>query len=133
MKFFAYGTLKVDGQFAVNFDEVRTKTQPAILHNFDMFDINFYPGAVPSINDHSIKGELHEFESSCIDIVLAKMDRIEGYMEHCPEASLFVRKEFKVELEDGSFEKAQVYIFNNRADKPMHKIHDRVLNGVWNN
>lgn len=130
MKFFVYGTLKVGGYFAENFDSVRKTVDKAVLKGYDMYGIGHtghaaYPGIVPG--DGEVHGEVHTFDEKHQKAVLSAIDGIEGYHAADEKGSLYLRKKVPVQLEDGTEEEAFVYIFNNGIQKYYGKIED----GVW--
>lgn len=121
-KFFVYGTLKEGGYFARHFDRLRKSATPGRVEGVDMLDLGGFPGAIPG--EGTILGEVHEYEKE--EEVLRGFDDIEGYNERAPEASLYIRKEVDVVLEDGSKVKASMYFFNRES-----KGRKFVENGVW--
>lgn len=128
MKFFVYGTLKEGGFFAQNFDKIRKSSEVAKLKGFDLYKIghgttSWFPGIVEG--EGTVVGEIHEYEHE--EVVLATMDNIEGYRENDPENSFYRRRELEVELENGSLEKAYVYIFNEKLNDNWPKLET----GVW--
>lgn len=73
---FVYGTLKVGGRFARQFDGVRKKVRESSIGG-TMFNVNgMYPMILIGTGD-TIFGELHTYSPS--EGVLDGMDRIEGY------------------------------------------------------
>ena len=122
--FFVYGTLKVGGFYANNFDRLRKSSVKAKIKG-TMFNVhNHYPAVVPSEVDE-VQGELHYYDSE--DEVTQAMDRIEGYSKGHGSKNLYVRKRVDVELEDGSTIQASTYFFNRDTEKLT-----KVADGVWN-
>ena len=68
-----------------------------------LFDIGIYPAAIPSPQSR-VHGEVHRMLSP--DTILHALDEIEGYREDKPDASLYVRAETPVSLDDGRVELA---------------------------
>ena len=68
-----------------------------------LFDLGLYPGAIPA-SDAKVLGELHRMVDS--DAVLLELDAIEGFTPGEPDASLYVRSETPVTLDDGRTETA---------------------------
>ena len=127
-KFFVYGTLKVGGYFAKYFDGMRKTSKIGKLENFDLFRIgnvkaSWFPGIVPG--DGTVTGEIHEYLDE--EEVLDAMDRIEGYNSINPKFSLYTREIREIELEDGTTEKAYVYVYN----REVHDYFDKIEDGVW--
>lgn len=74
-----------------------------------LFDLGLYPGAVPA-SDSKVLGELHRMSDS--DAVLRELDTIEGFTPGKADASLYVRSETPVTLDDGRTETAWTYFYN---------------------
>jgi len=74
-----------------------------------LFDLGLYPGAIPA-SDTKVRGELHRMADT--DAVLRELDAIEGFTPGEPDASLYIRSETSVTLEDGRTETAWTYFYN---------------------
>jgi gamma-glutamylcyclotransferase (GGCT)/AIG2-like uncharacterized protein YtfP len=74
-----------------------------------LFDLGLFPGAIPA-SDTKVLGELHRMADT--DAVLRELDAIEGFTPGEPDASLYVRSETPVTLEDGRTETAWTYFYN---------------------
>lgn len=74
-----------------------------------LFDIGIYPAAIPA-GDSRVRGEIHRMLEP--DAVLHALDEIEGYRPGTPDASLYLRAEVPVTLDDGRVEQAWVYLYN---------------------
>jgi gamma-glutamylcyclotransferase (GGCT)/AIG2-like uncharacterized protein YtfP len=74
-----------------------------------LFDVGLYPAAVPA-GDAVVLGEVHRMMDA--DAVLFELDAIEGYRANEPDASLYVRVETSVTLDDGRTETAWTYFYN---------------------
>lgn len=122
-KFFVYGTLKEGGFFADRFDPFRKSMEKGKIEGVEMLDLGGFPGAIPG--EGTIFGEVHEYSNE--DQVLKAFDRIEGYSEHDPEGSLYIRKEVEVTLESGKKVNATMYFFNRGGTDTAR----RVENGIW--
>jgi gamma-glutamylcyclotransferase (GGCT)/AIG2-like uncharacterized protein YtfP len=121
--FFVYGTLKVGGHFAKDFDPFRIHSNKANLLGHDLYNLGWFPGIVPGPG--KVIGELHEYKNP--DIVQRAMDRIEGYTGD-PANSLFVRKLVTVTVnETGEKVTCNAYVFNRDPSGNAKKID----NGVW--
>ncbi len=74
-----------------------------------LFDLGIYPAAVPDPSGR-VHGEVYQM----IDApeVLHALDGIEGYCPEEPDASLYIRVEADVTLEDGETDSAWVYFYN---------------------
>ena len=74
-----------------------------------LFDLGIYPAAIPA-TDGRVRGEVHRMLDP--DAVLPLLDEIEGYRPSEPDASLYVRREMPVILDDGRAADAWVYFYN---------------------
>ena len=74
-----------------------------------LFDLGIYPAAIPAA-DGRVRGELHRMLEP--DSVLEALDEIEGYRPKHPDASLYVRREMAVTLDNGDVADAWVYLYN---------------------
>jgi gamma-glutamylcyclotransferase (GGCT)/AIG2-like uncharacterized protein YtfP len=74
-----------------------------------LFDLGIYPAAIPS-TEGRVSGEVHRMVDA--DAVLAVLDEYEGVRPSEPDASLYVRLETPVTLEDGSVAQAWTYFYN---------------------
>jgi gamma-glutamylcyclotransferase (GGCT)/AIG2-like uncharacterized protein YtfP len=74
-----------------------------------LFDIGMFPAAVPA-SDGRVHGEVHRMLNP--KAVLRALDEIEGYRHEEPDASLYVRAEAAVTLDDGRVDHAWVYFYN---------------------
>lgn len=121
--FFVYGTLKVGGHFAKEFDDYRIRSEKANLLGHDLFNLGWFPGIIPGAG--KVIGELHEYKHP--EIVQRAMDRIEGYTGD-PKNSLFVRKLVTVTVnETGEKVTCHAYQFNSDPSSNAEKVED----GVW--
>jgi gamma-glutamylcyclotransferase (GGCT)/AIG2-like uncharacterized protein YtfP len=74
-----------------------------------LFDLGIYPAAIPAA-DSRVHGEVHRLLQP--DAVLHALDEIEAYRPDKPDASLYVRREAPVTLDDGRVADAWVYFYN---------------------
>jgi gamma-glutamylcyclotransferase (GGCT)/AIG2-like uncharacterized protein YtfP len=74
-----------------------------------LFDLGIYPAAIPA-TEGRVHGEAHRMLDS--HAVLQSLDEIEGYRHSEPDASLYVRRETPVTLDDGRVADAWVYFYN---------------------
>jgi gamma-glutamylcyclotransferase (GGCT)/AIG2-like uncharacterized protein YtfP len=74
-----------------------------------LFDLGIYPAATPA-SDSRVRGEVHRMLEP--EKVLHALDEIEGYRPDEPDASLYLRTETPVRLDDGRVEQAWVYFYN---------------------
>jgi gamma-glutamylcyclotransferase (GGCT)/AIG2-like uncharacterized protein YtfP len=88
--------------------------------NFNMIDLGYYPGVMQdSHSDGVVLGEVYEID----DITLARLNRLEGYIETDPKRGLYDRIEI-----DTEFGKAFIYIYNDRYGREGS---NKVENGDW--
>lgn len=125
IKFFVYGTLRVGGHFAEQFNGVRISSTPAKIKG-DLFQAGgFFPGIALG-GDNDVYGEVHEYSDA--DGVKAAMDGIEGYSEG-RKNNLFNRKEVEATTRDGETIKAFVYEYGKPND--LRKGGGRIESGKW--
>jgi gamma-glutamylcyclotransferase (GGCT)/AIG2-like uncharacterized protein YtfP len=107
---FFYGTL-MSGFKRRGRDRIDAKLTPVGRGSIAaaLFDLGLYPGAIPA-SDTRVRGELHRMVDS--EAVLLELDAIEGFSPGEPDASLYVRSETSVVLEDGRVETAWTYFYN---------------------
>ena len=74
-----------------------------------LFDLGIYPAAIPA-SDGRVLGEVHRMLDA--DAVLTVLDEIEGFRPSEPDASLYVRVETPVTLDDGRVTTAWAYFYN---------------------
>jgi gamma-glutamylcyclotransferase (GGCT)/AIG2-like uncharacterized protein YtfP len=74
-----------------------------------LFDLGIYPAAIPA-SDGRVWGEVHRMLDA--DAVLTVLDEIEGFRPSEPDASLYMRAETPVTLDDGSVTTAWAYFYN---------------------
>lgn len=74
-----------------------------------LFDLGLYPAAVPDPAGQ-VWGELYEMQEP--EAVLGALDAIEGYRPDEPDASLYIRQESPITLEQGGLVDAWVYYYN---------------------
>jgi gamma-glutamylcyclotransferase (GGCT)/AIG2-like uncharacterized protein YtfP len=74
-----------------------------------LFDLGLYPAAVPA-SDGKVRGEV--FDVTDPAAVLAALDEIEGYDVSAPDASLYIRRQVPVYLDDGQQAEAWAYFYN---------------------
>jgi len=107
---FFYGTLmtgfKRPGRTRVDFD------LELVGHGWIdavLFDLGIYPAAIPA-TDSRVRGEVHRLRQ--LETVLRMLDEVEGYRPERPDASLYVRSEVAVTLDDGRVEQTWAYFYN---------------------
>jgi len=74
-----------------------------------LFDLGIYPAAIPAA-DSRVWGEVHRMRDP-VDVLRA-LDEIEGFRPTEPDASLYVRAEADVALEQGDTVRAWTYFYN---------------------
>ncbi len=74
-----------------------------------LFDLGIYPAAVPD-PEGRVWGEVYAMHD--VEAVLPALDDIEGYCPDEPDASLYMRLEVPITLEDGSTGNGWAYFYN---------------------
>jgi len=74
-----------------------------------LFDLGIYPAAIPAAEGR-VWGEVYEMLQP--SAVLQSLDEIEGFRPNEPEASLYMRVQTPVTLEDGRTVQAWTYFYN---------------------
>ncbi len=120
--FFVYGTLKVGGRFAKQFDSARLNSVKAEVEKFDLFDLGSFPGIKPGTG--KVVGELHEYKDP--EKVTHSMDMIEGYQPELRDG-MYLRRRVQVKTEAGEIKEANIYVFNFKVPKHAKKIES----GCW--
>lgn len=121
---FVYGTLKVGGFFAEEFDDVRLSFKPAHIEAV-LLDLSSFPGIKTNINGR-VYGEVHEYNQ--FEDVVESMDSIEGYFGPENKNNLFNR--IKVIATDENEEEMEVIAYEFAQDLPDEK--ERIIeSGIW--
>lgn len=128
VKVFVYGTLKVGGRFAKEFNEFRTHSVKATLRGTMYSIFNKYPAVALDGSDNVVQGELHTYSNK--SYVLNGLDRIEGY-NNDPESDLYNRVEVIVETEQGKREPCFVYVIPERRLSHVMQNFPVVEEGRW--
>lgn len=122
---FVYGTLKVGGRFARQFDDLRKSVVKGKIKGA-MFSVHgSYPAVVPE-GDNEIIGEVHTYDDAKMEEISARMDGIEGYRGQDNPNNLYNKSTVEVELEDGKKIEATTYFFNHGIEGL-----EKVADGVW--
>jgi gamma-glutamylcyclotransferase (GGCT)/AIG2-like uncharacterized protein YtfP len=122
LKVFVYGTLKVGGKFAKNFDDVRVSVKPGTIKG-TLFNIHkSFPGLVLE-GDTEIAGEVHEYTNA--KAVGRSLDRIEGYGGPDNKDNLYDKADIEVKTAEGT-EICKVYVFAKETGN-----FDVITNGEW--
>lgn len=127
-KFFVYGTLKVGGVLATQFDTCRKKCVKATLPNYALYDLGWFPGILKNTGEE-VFGEIHTYDDDDFDYVLGQFDRIEGYHEQHKEQSLYLREVVSVVDEDNNTVDCNCYVFN-KTDGAGNKL-KKVAEKTW--
>jgi gamma-glutamylcyclotransferase (GGCT)/AIG2-like uncharacterized protein YtfP len=86
----------------------------AVGHGYiwaDLYDLGPYPAAIPATHSR-VRGEVHRMLDPAT--TLRTLDEIENYGPNEQDASLYVRRESPVTLDDGLIVNAWVYFYNRR-------------------
>lgn len=122
-KFFVYGTLKIGGHFANDFDEFRISSKPSTIDDHALYNLGWFPTVVEE-KGAQVHGELHEYKYP--DAIMRALDHIEGYTGE-QESDLYDRKKIKVTTEDGEVHEAYIYIFVQLLPSDAKKVES----GIW--
>lgn len=124
-RFFVYGSL-CEGM--VHFSKIQTYVESVLEGRVRASAYRLKVGFPVLVRggDDWVEGQLIELKAS--EFLLAMMDEFFGYNPQDPAASLHVRKEINVELEDGT-QKAWVYYLN--SDKMPLQGLVKIDNGDW--
>lgn len=120
---FVYGTLKIGGYFAKQFDRFRVSSKSATIQGTLFQTDEGYPALIKKGQD-IIHGELHTYRDPTN--VLNKMDYIEGFYGEKVKNNLFTREKILINTDDGNECEALVYFYNHNTDK-----NKRIENGIW--
>jgi gamma-glutamylcyclotransferase (GGCT)/AIG2-like uncharacterized protein YtfP len=124
VKVFVYGTLKMSGHFARQFDKYRLHSEPAKVKG-QIWDLGSYPGMTPHEVFH-VSGQLHTYSDPVL--VMDKMDMIEGVYNNTAK-DLFYRERVLVTSLDGKREdEAWAYFFNGNVYNRTE-----ITTGIWIN
>jgi gamma-glutamylcyclotransferase (GGCT)/AIG2-like uncharacterized protein YtfP len=108
---FFYGTLMTgfDRRQRAGIDEGKLVYLGRGFIRAALFDLGIYPAAVPD-PEGRVWGEVYQMREPAA--VLTALDAIEGYCPEEPDASLYMRVEIPVELEDGPAGSGWAYFYN---------------------
>jgi gamma-glutamylcyclotransferase (GGCT)/AIG2-like uncharacterized protein YtfP len=120
---FVYGTLKVGGHFAKQFDKNRLSSVPATAKGVMYEASGWYPAVIFG-GDDDVIGELHEYAD--IEWVLQELDYIEGSSKYGNKHDLYNRHMVVITLESGEEVEAHTYEYNRSVENL--KVCE---NGIW--
>src|SRR5512143_3337736 len=108
---FFYGTLMTgfDRRQRAGIDERKLVYLGRGFIRAALFDLGIYPAAVPD-PEGRVWGEVYRMRAP--DEVLPALDNIEGYCPEEPDASLYMRLEIPILLENGTPETGWAYFYN---------------------
>jgi gamma-glutamylcyclotransferase (GGCT)/AIG2-like uncharacterized protein YtfP len=121
--FFVYGTLKVGYGNDRIVEDLLVKSEKACIHGFRIYHLGGFPGIRKG--EGVVFGELQELREP--EEALRRLDRLEGYSEHEPKRSFYLREHTTVETQNGKSYEAWVYIFNEAIEDRRKHIED----GEW--
>lgn len=120
--FFVYGTLKVGGYFAEQFDKFRVSSVKAEVEGYDLYSLGSFPGIKPG--QGKVIGELHEYKDP--ERVTRSMDSIEGYQPEIKDG-MYLRRRVVTKTESGENKEANIYVFNLKVPERAKKL----TSGIW--
>ena len=125
MEVFVYGTLKVGGRYAHQFNRMRSFVTQAKVKG-TMYSVGGSYPAVVLDGDTEIVGEVHQYPDDKRKEILARLDSIEGYRGPDNANNLYNRKEVEVTTAEGKSVKAMMYVFNREVAQL-----EKVADGYW--
>jgi gamma-glutamylcyclotransferase (GGCT)/AIG2-like uncharacterized protein YtfP len=122
---FFYGTLMTgfDRRERAGIDERKLAYLGRGCIRAALFDLGIYPAAVPD-PEGRVWGEVYQMREP--NDVLRALDAIEGYCPEEPDASLYVRVEVPIVLENGTVENGWAYFYN----APLGRA-ERIVSGDY--
>lgn len=127
---FVYGTLKLGGFYADQFDSFRIDSVKGHIEG-NLYDLGSFPGILLS-GKNKVHGELHKYSE--FDTVIKLMDQIEGYRGENHPDNFYERKAVEVTTETGEIIEAVTY---SLAAKQLLDIVEKggdsmkVKDGTW--
>jgi gamma-glutamylcyclotransferase (GGCT)/AIG2-like uncharacterized protein YtfP len=129
---FVYGTLKIKGAFSPCFDKFRLKVEKARVKG-ELYDLGGFPALILRNNDSYVYGEIHEYSEP--NVVISRMDIIEGYSESNGHESTNLKKTttVKAEGENRTIFHATAYVLAHRTLIKMVKENrfPKIESGEW--
>ncbi len=113
LPFFVYGTLLPDQPNYPLWEDAVERLTPATLSDATLFSMGHFPMMVECAGKQ-VQGVLVEISAESYPKILAKIDRLEGFMPHDPNGSLYQRRSARVQTADRQIVKAWTY-FGDRV------------------
>ena len=109
LPFFVYGTL-LPGQpnYDLWSDSIEDQ-KAAIFRNGRLIDLGYYPILFEG-GENPVSGKVISIRAEDYQLIINRLDELEGYDQRKPEASLYRRVERQVTLEDNTRVDAWVYV-----------------------
>ena len=104
---FVYGTLRRGLRLHHHMDGAEYLSEGRVKG--DLYDIGAYPGLVVDPNSNWVTGELFAVD----ELILARLDKVEGYDQHLQAFSEYIRKDVTVLKPNNQELKALTYIYNH--------------------
>jgi gamma-glutamylcyclotransferase (GGCT)/AIG2-like uncharacterized protein YtfP len=121
---FVYGTLKINGYYADQFNSYRLNCLPGTVNGTMYTPHGGWPCVVLD-KGGIVHGELHKYKD--YSAVLQAMNMIEGYQEGREKGNLFNRVKTEITLLNGSKVKAFIYVWGSENIEGLIKVKD----GFW--
>jgi len=126
LPFFVYGTLLPGQPNHYLLGNAIVKMETAVFPHGLLFDMGNYPMMIEQ-SGKQVKGQLITIDPSSYAPVMANLDLLEGYNPKRPIHSAYCRLERMVELENGRFQTAWMYLGHPTYVKGLPPIHS----GDW--
>jgi gamma-glutamylcyclotransferase (GGCT)/AIG2-like uncharacterized protein YtfP len=109
LPFFVYGTLLPTQPNAYLWGAAVDRMETAVFKNGRLYDLGNYPMMVEEPG-YDVRGMVLTIQSDLVKQVTFRLDNLEGYNPQEPDSSAYQRVERRVQLADGRFIRAWVYI-----------------------
>ena len=125
--FFVYGTLLPGQPNHYLWGKSIVRMETAVFPHGRLYDMGHYPMMVEQPNE-PVKGKLITVSEAAYEAVTSVLDTLEGYNPDTPHSSAYRRLERVVEMENGRFVTAWLYIGKQRHVRGLPSI----PSGDWN-
>ena len=109
LPFFVYGTLLPNQPNAYFWGDAIVSQETAVFPNGRLYDFGNYPMLIEA-GDLPVKGMLVRVDEAQYKLVMLRLDGLEGYNPTNPTESDYVRAKRDVQLENGRWQTAWVYL-----------------------
>ena len=109
LPFFIYGTLLPDQPNFFLWGDSIVAITPATFFGGKLYDMGFYPMLVTANPEAAVQGQLITVATDAYELVLQRLDALEGYDPTQPDKSAYQRRQVTVILADGRSTRAWLY------------------------